>query len=234
LVRSAVLGGFGSIEAVVRQMIDCRNLGFGDGAQAVNYITSHDVEGLWNMRLRDFLLRSGVPGTQVFRRAKLAFACLLTAIGIPMILAGEEFGDQHDRFDADGNVDQSGGKQVDPVNFSRATDPDRADLLGYVSRLVKLRTSHAALGVNETTFLHVDLADGKQVFSWMRGPAADPVLVIANFSDWGTANPFGPGAEYLVPGWPGGAWREVTLGRDAPTAGREPLFAWEAKVYCRK
>jgi len=36
-----------------------------------------------------------------------------------MILAGDEFADQHDLFDARGNVTQNGGKQVDPVNFSR-------------------------------------------------------------------------------------------------------------------
>ena len=31
------------------------------------------------------------------RRAKFAFACFLTAVGIPMIFAGEEFLGQHDR-----------------------------------------------------------------------------------------------------------------------------------------
>jgi len=51
------------------------------------------------------------------KRIKLAFVCLLTAVGIPMILAGEEFADEHDFFNPDGNVAQSGGKQVDPVNF---------------------------------------------------------------------------------------------------------------------
>ncbi len=233
LVRSAILGGGDGFENVVRQMVDCRNLGFTDGAQAVNYITSHDVEGLWNMRLHDFLLRSGVPETELIRRIKLAFACLLTAVGIPMILAGEEFGDQHDRFDANGNVDQAGGKQVDPVKFSRAAEPERAALLAYVSRLVKLRTTHAALGVNDTRFLQVDLADGKRVFAWMRGTEPDPVVVVANFSAWGTADPFSPSAEYVVPGWPAGKWHEVTLDRDAPQAGREPLFPWEAKVYRR-
>ncbi len=231
LVRSAVLGGGDGFEGAVRRMVDCRTLGFADGAQAVNYITSHDVEGLWNMRLRDFLLRSGVPEAELFRRIKLAFACLLTAVGIPMILAGEEFADQHDRFDAHGEVNQDGGKQVDPVNFSRATEPERADLLAYVSRLVKLRASHPALGRNDTRFLQVDLAEGKRVFAWLRGDAADPVIVVANFSAWGTADPFGPGAEYVVPGWPSGAWREVTRDRAAPRAGREPLFPWEAKVY---
>ena len=52
----------------------------------------------------------------------MSFQCLLTAVGVPMILAGEEFADQHDLFDADGGVTQQGGKQVDPVNFSRLGD----------------------------------------------------------------------------------------------------------------
>jgi pullulanase/glycogen debranching enzyme len=235
LVRSAVLGGSGGFENVVRHLIDCRNLGFTDGAQAVNYITSHDVEGDWNIRLYNFLLRQGVAPAEVEKRIKLAFVCLLTAVGIPMILAGEEFADEHYRFDKNGTVDQDGGKQVDPVNFARATEPMRARILAYVSRLVKLRTTHPALGMNDTAFLQVDLNDGKRVFVWQRGRADNPVVVIANFSAWETANPLGSGATYVVPNWPpapaGRQWHEVTQDRPAPEAGQEPLFAWEAKVY---
>jgi len=61
----------------------------------------------------------------------LAFSCLLTAVGIPMILAGEEFADQHDRLDRDGNVSEAGGKQVDPVNYSRANDDWRKEIRGW-------------------------------------------------------------------------------------------------------
>ncbi|MBV9826061.1 MAG: alpha amylase [Alphaproteobacteria bacterium] len=233
LVRNAMLGWGDDFEAVVRHMIDCRGLGFKDGAQAVNYIASHDVEGLWNMRPYDFLLRCSVPEGEIIRRIKLGFACLLTAVGIPMILAGDEFADLHDRFDRNGDVDQHGGKQVDPVDYSRATnDATRTDLLKVVSRLVKLRTSHPALAVNDTQFIHIDLTPGRRVFAWTRGDPADPVVVVANFSAWGTEAPLRPGAEYIVPNWPaGGVWREVTLDRTAPQAGREPLFPWEAKVY---
>ena len=235
LVRSAVLGGSDGSESVVRQMIDCRNLGFTDGTQAVNYITSHDVEGNWNIRLYNFLLKQGVAPEDLEKRIKLAFVCLLTAVGIPMILAGEEFADEHYRFDKNGIVDQNGGKQVDPVNFARATEPKRARILAYVSKMVKLRTSHPALGVNDTEFLQVDLNEGKRVFSWQRGNVENPVIVVANFSAWGTTNPLEPGAEYIVSNWPptptGRQWREVTQGRTAPDAGREPLFPLEAKVY---
>jgi hypothetical protein len=63
------------------------------------------------------------------------------------------------------------------------------------------------------------------------------VVVVANFSDWGTADPLDARAEYVVPNWPatpsGKQWREVT--RERPVApdriAREPLFPWEAKVY---
>lgn len=235
LVRSAILGWGDDFASVVRQMVDCRALGFADGAQAVNYITSHDVEGEWNMRLYDFLLRHGVAESAVYRRIKLGFVCLLTAVGIPMLLAGEEFADQHERFGRDGQVNQNGGKQVDPVHYARAGEPARADVLAYVSRLVKLRISHAALGMNDTAFLHTDFADGKRVFAWQRGNASDPVIVVANFSDWGTADPLAPNAEYVVPDWPpapaGRGWYEVTQSRKAPRAGRESVFPWEAKVY---
>jgi pullulanase len=60
---------------------------------------------------------------------------------------------------------------------------------------------------------------------------------VANFSDWGTANPTDPASEYVVPNWPatpaGAEWREVTQDRAVPEdwVGREPLYPWEAKVY---
>ena len=142
LVRSVILGegDSGSFENNVRQMVDCRALGFTDGAQAVNYITSHDVEGYRRERLYNFLLNVGFGAGDIEKRVELAFVCLLTAVGIPMILAGEEFADQHSRFDINGNVTQAGGKQVDPVNYARleGTDPTtlmRQRILAYVTRV---------------------------------------------------------------------------------------------------
>jgi hypothetical protein len=52
------------------------------------------------------------------RRIKLAFVCLMTAVGIPMIFAGE----------GSPTSMTSGGpsaKQIDPVNFDRLQDPWR-------------------------------------------------------------------------------------------------------------
>jgi hypothetical protein len=258
LVRAAVFGvnaaseGEPSFEWTVRKAIDCRVLGFTDGTQAVNYITSHDVEGTGRERLyTSFTKFNGFTPADAIRRIKLAFVCLLTAVGVPMILAGDEFADLHTRFDVNGDVTQDGGKQVAPVHFDLLHDVFvsdaasqamqdlvtlRKDLLAYVSRLVHLRTGCLALSVNDTTFLHVDFSDNKRVLVWQRGPGADGslIIVVANFSDFNTDTSVGPSAEYVIPNWPGGRrWREITQQRDIPSAfvGREPIFAWEAKVY---
>jgi pullulanase len=253
LIRSAVYGvnaaseNEPTFEWTVRKAIDCRILGFTDGTQAVNYFTSHDVEGPARERLfTSFTKYGGFSASDAVRRIKLAFACLLTAVGVPMILAGEEFADLHTRFDVNGNISQDGGKQVAPVHFelldnvSEATQQAvvllRQDLLAYVSRLVHLRTGCLALSVNDTSFLHVDFNDGKRVLVWQRGPGFDGslVIVVSNFSDFSTDTSIGSAAEYVVPNWPRGRrWREITQQRDVPAdfVGREPIFAWEAKVY---
>ncbi len=242
LSRSVILGegDDATFEANVRRMVDCRSLGFTDGTQAINYITSHDVEGGRRERLYNFLLSVGLAGLDLEKRVRLAFVCLLTSVGVPMILAGEEFADEHSRFDRSGHVTQDGGKQVDPVNYGRLEGSDdtatmRRRILAYVSRLVKLRTSSPALGVNDNSFIQVDFNDGKRVFAWTRGAAGmDPVVVVANFSGFASS---GAAAEYVVHGWPatpaGRQWREVTQDRAVPQewVGREPVFAWEAKVY---
>jgi 1,4-alpha-glucan branching enzyme len=244
LVRSVMLGegDNGTFENNVRRMVDCRSLGFTDGAQAVNYITSHDVEGFRRERLYNFLLNANLAGLDLEKRIKLAFVCLLTSVGIPMILAGNEFADEHSRFDQFGNVTQNGGKQVDPVNYGRLEGSNnitqmRQRILAYVSRLVKLRTSLPALGVNDNNFIQVDFNDNKRVLVWTRGAAGmDPIVVLANFSDFVSTAGVAP-AEYVVPGWPatppGKQWREVTQDRIVPPnwIGREPIFPWEAKVY---
>ncbi len=248
IVKPAVVGrnaeGEQSFEQCVRKMIDCRILGFQDGSQAINYITSHDVEGTGAERLYTFLDFNGVFKKE--QRAKLAFVCLLTAVGIPMILSGEEFVDEMDldifkipeaRNDDERRDIRDFRKQVDPVNFSRLDDEWRRRVFFYVARLVKFRTQSEALAVNDTDFIHVDFEEGKRVLAWKRGSGDNIVVVVANFSDWGTAEPGNPNSKYVVPNWPGlpsgKKWREITQERDVPVqwAGKEPLFPWEAKVY---
>ncbi|MDQ6705198.1 MAG: alpha-amylase family glycosyl hydrolase, partial [Acidobacteriota bacterium] len=177
-VRAAVLGESKdgeTFEQTIRNAIDCRNAGFRDGTQAINYVTSHDVEGFRKERLFTMLSRSGHTGLDLQKRIQLAFVCLLTSVGVPMILAGEEFADQHDLFGANGNITDDGGKEVDPVDFSRLQEPFRQSIFDYVARLVHFRVSQPALSVNDSDFIHVDFNDNKRVLAWKRGMAGqDP------------------------------------------------------------
>lgn len=83
----------------------------------------------------------------------------------------------------------------------------------------------------------MDFNEGKRVLVWKRGDDTDPVVVVANFSDFTTPNALSPGAEYFVRNWPGTPagrhWFEVTRRRHVKTGrhDRESSFAWEAKVY---
>ncbi len=215
-----------------------RLLGFRDGSQAINYITSHDVGGMGNERLYNWLDFARVSEKE--QRAKLAFVCLLTAVGVPMILAGEEFVDEMEPINFDPNISEDERnkiKQVDPVNFDRLNDDWRQQVFHYVARLVKFRTTSNALAVNDTNFIHVDFNEGKRVVVWQRGIGNELVIVIANFSDWGTTDPTNPNSHYIVHNWPnlpqGKKWREITQERDVSVewAGKEPLMPWEAKVY---
>jgi 1,4-alpha-glucan branching enzyme len=229
IIRQVILGKSiegKTFEETVRQLIDCRLLGFRDGTQAINYITSHDVGGYGNERFYNYLTNNGIIDTEP--RIKLAFVCLLTAVGIPMILAGEEFADQHD-------LDLNESKQVDPVNYTRMNEEWRSRLYQYVARLTQFRTTSDALALNDTVFIHVDFEGGKRVLVWRRGYGETIVIVVANFSDYGTPNI--PGAEYRIPNFPEAPyqkrWKEITGDRIVPEewVGREPIFPWEAKVY---
>src|SRR3569833_444927 len=230
-LRSVMLGQpmDDTFEWTVRKIANCTldnlNPGFTDGSQAINYITSHYIEGYHKNRFYNFCQENGI--WDVEKRAKLAFVLLLTAVVIPMIFAGEEFADQEDQ-----SVDMQ-KKQDDPVNYSRKDDGGwRQALFDYNANLVKFRIRCPALGTDDTDFFHIDQSRGGKIMAWRRGViGGGPVIVVANFTDDDT-----PGAEYVVPNWPEkdrGGWRDVTQGRDVPPkwVGREPLTAWEAKVY---
>lgn len=187
--------------------------GFTDMAQAVNYITSHDVaqeheQRFMNYVFGDLLRQRGLADGSVntvrhlldnissaepevleahaeaLDRVGSAFALLLTAPGIPMLLAGEEFGDVHDLDHSDWRL-----KMSDPVDWRRRDQPGHRALWHRVQDLVRLRTSSAVLQRNEVEFLYfhptIDENDGPRVFAYARTggrPLGSPhqVLVVVN------------------------------------------------------
>jgi 1,4-alpha-glucan branching enzyme len=184
--------------------------GAGDLSQAINYFTSHDVKdgrrlmnyifaallqlrGLGNGSVDDIrdILDNLASQSQAIKdahaetldRIRSAHALLLTSVGIPMFLAGEEFADAHDLpFDSD-------EKMSDPVNWYRRNLPGHRQLWDQVAELVKLRTSHSALQRNEVEFFYfhpdTDQNNGARAVAYARTGgqpvgAANEVAVIGN------------------------------------------------------
>jgi len=199
--------------------------GYADMACSVDYITSHDVADrprLMNLILGPMLLaaglgngvqdvRSAVDGADsssnptlraavqaALRQVFGAFAILMTSVGIPMWLAGEEFGDVHDTNYTDVNA-----KQQDPVQWNRAAFLGNAALKTNVAKLIQLRTSHPALQRNEVEFFYFhpefDDNDAPRVFAYCRTGGqplgtTGQVIVIANMGSQAFMS-------YNIPGW---------------------------------
>lgn len=215
--------------------------GYADVACSVDYITSHDVADaprLMNVLLGPMMQAAGLgdggmknvenavdgadsssdPTLQATVQAALlrvfgAFAILMTSVGIPMFLAGEEFGDVHDMSYTDVNE-----KQQDPVQWNRAKFRGNAALYANVAKLIQLRVSHPALQRNEVEFFyfHPQFDDNvaPRVFAYCRTQGLPPgnsnqVVVIANM---------GPDSfpSYDIPGWRWGASPLTEIGY--PTA----------------
>lgn len=236
ILREAILGKkspyVDTFEEHVFQLIDCKRLGFEKSINAINYITSHDVEGRNNERLLDFLFNHGVENYQ--ERIKLAFVCLLTAVGIPMIFAGEEFADAHvlDRMNYK-------AKQYDPIHFSRFEDIWRKNIHNYVKNLIHFRKNTKALQTDEVEFIHVDCDEDKKIIAWQRNFEKEKVVVVANFSDYVTPNALAEESKYIIPNFPtveiGQYCYEITQNREVvKKIGKETIFPWEAKVYLIK
>lgn len=148
-------------------------------------------------------------------RARSAHALLLTSANIPMLLAGEEFGDIHDTNHAVWQL-----KMSDPVDWYRMEHEGHRQLAEAVSDLVHLRAGHPALHRNEVELFHVhptiDDPGGARVFAYCR-TAGRPlgeggqVVVIANLADHDYP-------EYRVP-WP---WDHAGTERGRPD-GVDPL-----------
>jgi len=225
--------------------------GFYDLSQAVNYLTSHDVEQDSEKRIMNYLMvpmleaqgyRSTVddirwvtdhlnPGSGeraddqqrflhglALERLRSAFCLMMTAVGIPMILAGDEFGDVHDLDHTNWRL-----KMSDPVDWERIdSSANNQDLWYKVAELITLRTKHPALTRNETKFLHFhpdfDRNDGARVFVYCRtggvGLGADgQILVIGNIGPQSYSR-------YILP-W---HWMDLDAVKEiAPPQHHEPL-----------
>ncbi|WP_303902691.1 alpha-amylase family glycosyl hydrolase [Thiohalomonas denitrificans] len=187
--------------------------GITDMIQAVNYTTSHDVEEEDEQRFMNDIfgdllrlrwlgsgsvdnvrallndLSSAPPAVreaheEALDRVGSGFALIMTAVGIPMFLAGEEFADVHDLEHQDWRL-----KMSDPIDWRRAAKPGHHALRERIKELIKLRTTAPALQRNEIEFFYyhpsMDDDHGIRVFAYCRTGGRtlgshEQVVVLAN------------------------------------------------------
>ena len=198
----------------LKEVLDPKRQGYEIATNVVNYLSTHDRERVFR-ELGD----RGIFDEPAFKRAKLGAVLLITAMGVPMLWMGEEFGEHKRKSET---VTQP--KKIAWPLLER--DLNR-DLFEYYKSLIALRKQNLALQTNNIEFFHENI-DAK-VLAYVRwNDQGSRVVVVANFSDTDLAG-------YKVSHFPApGIWHEQTDNKDVEV-GSEGLIvdlpAHEAKVF---
>ena len=175
---------YGDMQAVMNAMIFARE-GYTDNAQAINYLETHDQERI------AFEIRTNPTldlDQAVNAKSKLGALALFTAQGVPMIYAGQEFGEGTRK-----TIDKN------KLHWERLEDGTWSDLRNYYASLAQLRAVNPALTKNTVESIVMDNERKVIVFKrWDEG--GNQVVVGLNFS---------PTSQTLDVGFPrAGTWHE--------------------------
>lgn len=170
----------------LKNAIDPTRLGFANATSVTNYLANHDQNRLFRK-----LGEQGLLDEELFRRAKLGALILMTAVGVPMIWMGEEFGEHVPMSEASNKI-----------NWTLLENDANKELFGYYKTLIGLRTTHNAFASTATEFFHEDSESGVVAFRRF-DDKGNALVVILNLSDTDLAG-------YSIPAYPGGQWKEVT------------------------
>ncbi|GAB1540778.1 alpha-amylase family glycosyl hydrolase [Scytonema sp. NUACC21] len=197
----------------LKEVLDPRRQGYVATTNVINYLATHDREHL----LRELGDRS-IFDEEAFRRAKLAAVLLMTAMGVPMLWMGEEFGEHKRKSE---NV-----TQPKKIAWSLLEKDQNWELFEYYKKLISLRKQNPALQNDNIKFFHENVE--AKVLAYVRwNEQGSRVVVLANFSDQNYH-------EYPVPHFPqAGKWHEWIGSCDIEAAEDSiiiDLEAYQAKV----
>jgi 1,4-alpha-glucan branching enzyme len=174
----------------LKEVLDPKQQGYAKATNVINYLATHDRE-----RLMRELGDRGIFDEAAFRRAKLGAVLLMTAMGIPMIWMGEEFGEHKRKSE---NV-----TQPQKIAWPLLDEALNRDLFQHYQSLIELRKQNPALQGDNIEFFHEN--PNQQVLAYVRwNNEGSRVAVVVNFS-----NQFLAG--YTLPHFPeNGIWHEWT------------------------
>jgi len=185
-VRNCAYGTCDDLEAL-KDVIDPQRRGYMGVTNAINYVANHD-----HSHSMAELGKRGVLGDLAFKRIKLGAAILLTAVGIPMLWMGEEFGEYKE-------------KTIEPakLDWSLLGNPDNKALFDYYAGLISLRKKNGALRSAQIDFFHTD-SDRKVLAYNCWDEVGSRIVVLLNLSDQFHR-------DYTVDSFPAaGVWHEWT------------------------
>lgn len=149
----------------VKDVIDAKRAGFLGATNVVNYLTNHD-----HHHLMAELAEHGILHDEAFRRAKLGAALLMTAMGLPLIWMGEEFGEYKTK-----TIDQN------KIDWQLLSNEPNRGLYEYYKGLIALRKQNPALQTENISCFHQDQEN--KVLAYVRwNDEGSRVMVIANLS----------------------------------------------------
>ncbi|MFB2916944.1 MULTISPECIES: alpha-amylase family glycosyl hydrolase [Aerosakkonema] len=201
------------LEEELKKVLDPKRQEYPEGVtKVINYISNHDQK-----RLLENLGERNIFDAAAFGRVKLGVAILMTAVGVPTIRMGEEFGEYTPI-----TLEHS-----NPLKWSLLKNDRNRNLFEYFKGLITLRKQNPALQTANIEFFHEN--PEAKVFAYVRwNDEGSRVVVVANFSDKHLEN-------YEIPNFPAnGTWHEWTNNYDVESKDDRlviTLAEYEAKVF---
>lgn len=182
----------------LKDAIDPTRAGFAGTTSSTNYLANHDQNRLFRK-----LGEQGILDDELYLRARLGAVILLTAVGVPMIWMGEEFGE---------HVPMS--EQSNKINWTLLENETNKSISLFYARLIELRTTNPALASAGIDFFHEDAGSG--VLCYRRfDEEGNTVAVVLNMSDNDLDS-------YAIPNFPfEGVCREWTSDVEIETTGNQ-------------
>jgi 1,4-alpha-glucan branching enzyme len=195
----------------LKDVIDCKRQGFMGATNVVNYLTNHDH----NHVLAELGDR-GILDEEAFKRRRLGAVITMTAVGVPLLWMGEEFGEYKYKTQEQAKIDWT----------LLGHDLNRG-LFDFCKGLIHLRKTNHALYTENIDFIHENPEAKVLAYSRWNGEGSR-VVVVANFSDSFLGG-------YHIPNFPeAGTWHEWTRDYDVE-AGEDGIMLdigdYEAQVF---
>ncbi|MCV3212005.1 alpha-amylase family glycosyl hydrolase [Plectonema radiosum NIES-515] len=198
----------------LKEVLDPKQQGYATAINVVNYLATHDREHLFR-ELGD----RGIFDEAAFVRAKLGAVLLMTAMGVPMLWMGEEFG-EHKR-------KSKTVTQPKKIAWALLERDENRDLFEYYKKLIALRKQTPAMQSDNIEFLHEN-AEAKVLAYTRWNSQGSRIVVVVNFSDQNFP-------EYQIPNFPSAElWQdwfsETSVKVDEDTLTFE-IAAFTAKIF---